>query len=94
MILRRKMIWSFHSLHRHVVVLRARGQVCGQVGQFVVMRREERAGADLVVQMLGDAPRDAQAVEGARAAADLIEDDQAALGGVVEDVRRSRSSRP
>jgi len=44
--------------------------------------------ADLVVQVLDDAPGQAQAVERARAAADLVEDDQAARGGAVEDVRR------
>ena len=38
--------------------------------------------------MLGDRPRDAQAVEGRRAAADLVEHDQAARRGGVQDVRR------
>src|SRR6516165_6286882 len=50
------------------------------------MSGEERFGADLVVQVLDDGPREAEAVEGAGAATDFIEDDQAALGGVVEDV--------
>ena len=52
------------------------------------MRREERLRADLLVQMLDDAPREAEAVERAGAAADLVEDDEAPAGGVVEDVRR------
>ena len=37
--------------------------------------------------MLGHRPGDAQPVEGRRAAADLVEHDQAARGGAVEDVR-------
>ena len=41
-----------------------------------------------MVQMLDDAPGQAQSVEGAGAAADLIEDDQTASGGVVKDVGR------
>jgi hypothetical protein len=39
------------------------------------------------VQMLNDGPRDRQAVVHGRAPADFVEDDQGAVGGVVEDVR-------
>ena len=39
-----------------------------------------------VVQVLGDGPGDGEAVIGGRAAADLVEDDQRVVGGVVEDV--------
>ena len=53
----------------------------------MVVRGEEAAGTDVIMQVLGDAPGDAEAVEGARAAADLVEDDEAALGGVVENER-------
>ena len=38
--------------------------------------------------MLGDCPGEAQPVEGRRAAADLVEDDEAARRGAVQDVRR------
>ena len=61
-----------------------RGELC----QFMVMRGEERLGPDLMMQVFDDAPSQAQPVEGAGAAADLIEDDQAAAGGIVEDVGR------
>ena len=70
-----------------VEVAQARQSV-GQLGQLVVMRREERLCANLVVQMLDDRPRQAQAVERARAAPDLVEYDQAPVGGIVENVRR------
>ncbi len=52
------------------------------------MRGEERPRPDAIVQMLDDAPRQAQAVERARAAANLIENNQAARRGVVQDVGR------
>src|SRR5262249_18313674 len=58
-----------------------------ELDELVVVRCEERAAAHGVVQVLGDRPGERDAVEGAGAAADLIEDDQAARGGVVEDVR-------
>ena len=62
-------------LHGDVVVLHGAAAL-GEGGDLVVVRGEEAAGTDVIVQMLGDAPRDAEAVEGARAAADLVEDDQ------------------
>ena len=52
------------------------------------MRGEEGQGTDAVVQMLGDAPGDAQAVVGAGAAPDLVEDNEALRGGVMDDVGR------
>ena len=73
--------------HGDVVISHPR-QPRREFGQFMVMRGEKRFGADLVVQMFDDGPCQAQAVECARAAADFIQDDQAARGGVVEDVRR------
>ena len=68
-------------------VLQAR-QTRGEFGQFVVVRGEEGLRAGLVVQVLDDGPRERMAVEGAHAAADFVEDDEAARGGVVEDVGR------
>ena len=75
------------SLHLHVVVPQPR-QRLGELGQLVVVRGEQRPAADRVVQVLGDRPGQRHAVVGARAAADLVEDDQAPRRGVVEDVRR------
>ena len=52
------------------------------------MGGEQGPAADVVVQVLGDRPGERDAVERARAPADLVEDDQAARRGVVEDVGR------
>ena len=62
--------------HRELVV---------EIGQLVVVRGEERAAADLLVDVLDDAPGEREAVVGARAAADLVEDHEAARRGRVED---------
>ena len=77
----------------HVVAVLARGdgvvrdarRLLRELGELVVVRREERAAADDVVQVLGDRPGDGEAVVGARAAADLVEDDQRAPRGVAQD---------
>ena len=45
-------------------------------GQFVIVRGKERAAADDVVQVLGDCPRDREAVVRAGAASDFIEHDE------------------
>ena len=70
---------SFHSRADDVEVDDA-GQRVGQVGELVIVRREERLRprASVRGQMLGDGPGEAQAVERGGAAADLVEDDQAA----------------
>ena len=54
----------------------------------MVVGGEEGLGLDAggVVEVFGDGPGDADAVEGGGAAADLVEDDEAFAGGVVEDV--------
>ena len=59
-----------------------------QFDQFVVMRGEEGLGRPFgrVVEELRDRPGDAQPVEGARAPADLVEEDEASRRRVVEDV--------
>ena len=59
-----------------------------EVGEFVVVGGEEGAAADFVVEVFGDAPGDGEAVECGCAASDFIEDDEAAVRGVIEDVRR------
>src|SRR5260370_22547009 len=76
---------SFALLHQDIVVSQA-GKFVGQLSQFVIVRGEKHAATDLVVQILGNGPSQTHAVVGAGAAADLIEDHQAAVGGVVEDV--------
>jgi hypothetical protein len=48
------------------------------------MRREEHFGARRVVQILGDRPGDRKTVEGAGAASDLVEQQQAPLGQTFE----------
>jgi len=47
-----------------------------QFRQLVVVGGEEGLGPDLVVQVLNDAPRQAQSVERTRSSADLVQDDQ------------------
>src|SRR5207244_9450219 len=76
---------AFGFLHQDVVVSQA-GKFVGQLSQFMIVRGEKHAAADLIVQILGNGPSQTHAVVGAGAAADLIEDHQAAVGGVVEDV--------
>ena len=49
-----------------------------QVDQLVIVGGEQRPAADDVMQVLGDRPGERDAVEGARAAADLVEDDKGA----------------
>ena len=70
--------------HGHVEVLHA-GKRFLQVGQLVVVRGEQRAAADVLVQVLDHRPGQRHAVVGARAAADLVEDHQAPRRGRVED---------
>lgn len=50
-------------LHGDVVVLHGTAAL-RERGDLVVVRGEEAAGTDVVVQVLGDAPCDAEAVEG------------------------------
>ena len=49
------------------------------------MRGEERPAAILRMEMLDHRPGDGEAVEGRGAAADLVEDDERARAGLVED---------
>ena len=74
-------------LHGDVEVADA-GELFFEIGQFVVVRGEESAATDRVVDVLDDAPGERQAVVGAGAAADFVEDDEAAWRGGVEDAGR------
>ena len=60
--------------HGDVEIFQTR-QAAGQFCQLVVMGREKRLCADLIVKMLDNTPGEAEAVEGAGAPADFIEDD-------------------
>jgi len=71
----------------HVEIPQA-GEPGGQFGQLMVMGGEEGFGANLVMEEFDQGPCEAQAIESAGAAADLVEDDEAAPGRVVEDVGR------
>ena len=53
------------------------GEQIGELGEFVIVRGEERARARVCLQMLDDGPGDREAVESRRAAAHFIEQDQA-----------------
>ena len=82
--------------HELVVVLLHEHLHVGHPGQLVerreleIVRGEERAAADLRLQVLDHRLGDREAVIGARAAADLVEDHEAAGGGPIEDSRGLR----
>ena len=59
----------------------------GQVSQFVVVGGEQRASTQ-VGQVFGDRPREGQPIEGAGAAADLIQHHQRVWRGGVQNGRR------
>jgi hypothetical protein len=62
------------------------GEAGGEFGEFVIMGGEEGFGADDVMEVFDDGPGEAEAVEGAGAAADFVEYDEAGRGGVMEDI--------
>ncbi len=74
-------------VYSHIVIDDMR-QPLGQVGQLVIVGGEERLSAQpgMVVDILDHRPGDRQPVVSARAAPDLVEQQQAATGGVVENV--------
>ena len=59
-----------------------------EFGHLVVVGGKKGARVDrtVLMQVFDDGPGDAQAVEGAGAAAELVDEEQAAAGGVVEDI--------
>src|ERR1044072_2197554 len=77
---------TFARSHAYLIVLRT-GQTLGQLCQLVIVGGEERLRRMLrrVVQMLRDGPGDGEAVEGRRAAPNLVEEDERTRSGVVED---------
>ena len=56
--------------------------------EFMVVRREQRPAATGLVQLLHHRPGNGEAVEGCRAAPDLVEDHQRAFACLVQDRRR------
>ena len=78
--------------HRDVQVAGV-GQALGELHQLVIVGGEHGLAPDLVVEVLGDRPRDGHTIVGRGAAPDFIEQHEAPGRGVVED-RWSRSSPP
>lgn len=68
----------------HVPVVDFR-QRFGELRQLVIVRGEHGAAAEFVMQVLSNGPGEGDAVVGAGAAADFVEDDERTVGGVVED---------
>ena len=66
----------------------------GEPGQLVIMGGEQAAACDSVVDRLDHRPGDGEAVIGRGAAADLVEDDEAAAASPGRGSPRSRPSRP
>ena len=64
------------------------GSASARSVELVIVGGEERLRAAALVrgQILGDRPRDAEAVERGGAAADLVEHDEAPRSGAVQDV--------
>ena len=87
---------TFHNLpeEHHGIVVLAHGdvqveharQAVGEFGKFMVVRGEQGFGTELLMEMFHDRPRETEAIEGAGAAADFIEDHQALAGGVMENI--------
>jgi hypothetical protein len=70
---------------REVRVLRG-GKPPDEVGELVVVRREETSGPGRVVDVPKRGPRDREAVEGAGPAADLVEQDEGTVVGRPQDL--------
>ena len=70
------------------VVIDDTGELMFELEQLVVVSGEERFGFDgrAVVQVFDDGPCDGEAVVGGGTAANFVKNDEAARGGVIEDV--------
>ncbi|KAG4219322.1 hypothetical protein PC116_g32198 [Phytophthora cactorum] len=71
----------------HVDVLAATREAVSDAGEVLVVSDEEGEAAGVLDDVLEDGVGDGGAVVGARAAAELVEDDQGAGGGGAEDAR-------
>ena len=73
---------------RERIVVLIRDRVGPVRAEDLVRHAAEHEVVALLVQVLGDRPGEREAVEGRGAAADLVEEDQAARGRLAEDRRR------
>ena len=71
--------------HRDVEIADATA-LLGEFGQLVIVGCEESARFDFVVEKFRHAPCDGQPIERGCSSADLIENDETSLRGVVDDV--------
>ena len=78
------------GLHRVEMDVRAAFDFRGQRRQFEVVRGEQREAAVVLGEPVRDRPRQRQAVEGRRAAADLVDQHEALRRRAVQDVRGLR----
>ena len=62
-------------------------RIVGHGDEFVIMRRKQRQGVDMLQAVFDNGPGDGHAIKGARPAADFIEDEQAAASRMFQDVR-------
>src|SRR5690606_2156072 len=61
-------------------------ELARQLGDLEVVGGEQSKGAHAVCQVIGTGPGQGQAVEGAGAATDFVQQHQTALGGVVQNI--------
>ena len=78
-----------HLLDAHVVVLHTRAHLLHLV-EFVVVGRKKRLGTGrrMVVQVFDHRPGDRNTVVGTRTASDFVQQDDAAVGNIVQDAGR------
>ena len=85
--LRRKRIWSPDSF-TETCRLRTPSSWLGELGQLVIVRGEQRLGANVLMDMLDHGPSQREPIIGGSAAADFVQHDEAARRGGVQDHRR------
>src|SRR5260370_34749109 len=64
-----------------------RGEKIAKLGQFVIVRGEERARAGVLLEMLDNGPGDGKTIERGCSAADFIEENEACRSRVIQDGR-------
>ena len=89
---------AFHNLaekHDGIVVLAHSDiqvehawQTVAEFGEFVLVRGKQGLCTELLMQVFHDRPRKTEAIKGACAAPNFIQDHQAVAGGMMKDVRR------
>ena len=76
-----------HFLDRHLIVGNVVEDACEFV-QFVIVGRENGAGADFAGEIFCHGPGNGEAIEGGGAPSDFVEEHQGAIAGVIQYVRR------